>query len=114
MSETPAYALAYLRNVDFNEEIVEYLARIDATLDPFGGRFVVHGGALHPVEGEWDGQMVVVGFPSRQAALDWYASPAYQEILPLRLDNSDSIAAVVDGVPAGYRAAESLAARLDR
>ena len=33
-----AYAVAHLRSVDQNAEIVEYLHRIDATLDPFGGR----------------------------------------------------------------------------
>ena len=38
-----AYAVAHLRSVDQNAEIVDYLRRIDATLDPFDGRFVVHG-----------------------------------------------------------------------
>ena len=32
-----AYAVAHLRSVDQNTEIVEYLQRIDATLDPFAG-----------------------------------------------------------------------------
>src|SRR4051794_5561969 len=38
-----AYALAQLRSVDFNEEIAGYLRRIDETLVPFEGRFLVHG-----------------------------------------------------------------------
>lgn len=109
---TPGYALAYLRDVDFNEDIVTYLQLIDATLDAYGGRFVVHGGDLHPVEGEWTGVLVVIEFPGTQAALDWYASPGYQEILPLRTRNTHSMATVVDGVPAGYRAADGLAAML--
>lgn len=109
---TPGYAVAYLRDVDFNDQIVAYLERIDATLDEYGGRFVIHGGQLHPIEGEWGGDLVVIEFPSTQAALDWYASPAYQEILPLRIDNSHSIATVVDGVPAGYRATDKLALML--
>jgi len=109
---TPGYALAYLRDVDFNDQIVSYLERIDATLDPYGGRFVVHGGRLHPVEGEWTGALVVIEFPSTQAALDWYASPAYQEILALRTENSNSMATVVEGVPAGYRATQGLAVML--
>ena len=37
------HAIAHLRSVDPNEEIVEYLSRIDATLEPFGGRFIIHG-----------------------------------------------------------------------
>ena len=29
-----AYAIAYLREVDFGEEIIDYLSRIDVTLAP--------------------------------------------------------------------------------
>jgi uncharacterized protein (DUF1330 family) len=55
---------------------------------------------------------VVIEFPSTRAALDWYASSAYQDILPLRTDNSNSMATVVEGVPAGYRATDGLAVML--
>jgi uncharacterized protein (DUF1330 family) len=78
-----AYAVAHLRSVDQNAEIVEYLRRIDATLDPYGGRFVVHGVLPHVLEGAWPGFPVVIGFPDLDAARAWYDSPAYQEILPL-------------------------------
>jgi uncharacterized protein (DUF1330 family) len=35
--------------------IVEYLERIDATLAPSGGRFIVHGGDFESLEGSWPG-----------------------------------------------------------
>jgi len=108
-TQTPAYAVAYLRDVDFGDEIVDYLQRIDATLAPFGGRFLVHGGKLVPAEGTWDGDLVVIAFPDLTAVQNWYDSPGYQEILPLRTTNSTSIAAMVEGVPAGYRAVDGLA-----
>lgn len=111
-SSTSAYAVAYLREIDFGPAIVSYLEQIDATLDSFGGRFVVHGGELQPIEGTWDGSLVIIEFPSRQAAQSWYASPAYQEILPLRLEHTNSMATIVDGVPADYRATHGLAAML--
>ena len=38
-----------------------------------------------------------------------YASPAYQEILELRTEHAASRALLVEGVPAGYRAAETIA-----
>ena len=85
-------------------EIVEYLRRIDATLEPYEGRFLVHGGTITPVEGEWPGTLVVVGFPSREHAEAWYASDAYQEILPLRTNNAEGSTIIVDGVPPGYSA----------
>ena len=108
----PGYALAYLREVDLNAEVVDYIARIDATLAPYGGRFLVHGGDLTPIEGEWDGDLVVIEFPSVGAARAWYDSPDYQAILALRVDNSRSIAAIVEGVPAGYQATDKLSVLL--
>jgi uncharacterized protein (DUF1330 family) len=105
---TPAYAIAYLRDVDLGPEIVEYIEKIDATLAPYGGRFLVHGGQLTPAEGEWDGDVVIIQFPDAQAATEWYASPGYQEILPLRTEHSDSMAALLLGVPEDYRAVDKL------
>jgi uncharacterized protein (DUF1330 family) len=109
---TSAYAIAYLRDVDFGDAIIDYLSRIDATLAPFGGRFLVHGGEIHGVEGEWDGDVIVIEFPDRDSARQWYESPAYQEVLPLRTAHSNGIAAIVDGVPTGYQATDGLAAML--
>ena len=45
-----AYAVANLHAVRMGPEIVRYLERIDATLAPFEGRFIIHGGppALAP------------------------------------------------------------------
>lgn len=108
-SNVPGYALAYLREVDLGEPVLDYLQRIDATLAAYDGRFLVHGGRLVPLEGEWDGDLVVIGFPSLGAAQAWYDSPDYQAILPLRLDHSVSIAALVEGVPPGYQATDKLA-----
>ena len=104
----PAYAIAHLRSVDFGADIVEYLQRIDATLEPFGGHFVIHGETPEVLEDEFPGTIVVIGFPDREAAAAWYASPAYQEILPLRTRNSDGTAFLIDGVAPGYRAASFL------
>lgn len=108
----PAYAIAYLRDVDFGDAIIDYLSRIDATLALFGGRFLVHGGEVDGVEGEWDGDVIVIEFPDRESARAWYDSVIYQAILPLRTEHSNGIAALVNGVPAGYQATDGLAAML--
>lgn len=103
-----SYAIAHLREVEFGADIVEYLRRIDATLEPFGGRFVVHGAQPEVVEGPFPGHLVVIGFPSREQARAWYDSPAYREILPLRTGSSDGVAVIVDGVGPGHRATDLL------
>ena len=101
----PAYAIAYIRDVDFGPEIIEYIEKIQATMDPYGGRFLVHGGPIVQVEGEWTGDVVLLEFPDATAAEEWYTSPAYQEILPLRTEHSNSMTGLLRGVPKDYRAA---------
>ncbi len=105
----PAYAVAHLRNVNMGPQIAEYLQRIDGTLEPFGGRFLVHGGELDVLEGSWPGHLIIIEFPDRERARAWYESSPYQEILPLRAKNSDGDVVFADGVPEGHRAPDVLA-----
>jgi uncharacterized protein (DUF1330 family) len=106
----PAYAIAHLRSVDVGPEIVEYLATIDSTLEPYDGRFIIHGATPEVLEDAFPGVLVAIEFPDRRRAMDWYASPAYQAILPLRTEHSDGTAFIVDGVKPGHRAPDVLAA----
>ena len=82
-----------------NEEMfAAYRKGVIATLQEFGGRLIVRGGQLTVVEGEWPHpRLVVIEFPSREAAEGWYRSPAYQELLPLRLSSSVGNFVIVDG-----------------
>ena len=64
----PAYAIAHLRTVEVGPDIVEYLDRIDATLEPFGGRFIIHGATPEVREDAFPGTIVVIEFPDRAAA----------------------------------------------
>lgn len=99
-----AYALAHLRTPTINDDTLQYIERIQATMDPYGGRFLVHGGNVDVKEGEWPGTVVVLEFPDLEAARQWYASPAYQAILPLRLNSIDGATILVDGVGPDYDA----------
>ena len=105
-----AYAIGHLRNVTMGPAIVEYLRRVDATLAPFGGRFIIHGGKVDVREGSWTGNLIVIAFPRLDLAQGWYDSAAYQEIAPLRRDNSEGEIIIMDGVPATHRASDVLAA----
>ncbi|MEV0461390.1 DUF1330 domain-containing protein [Nocardia tengchongensis] len=104
----PGYAIANLWDVDLNAEIVEYLERIDATLEPFGGKFIVHGGTQQVIEGPASAIAIVIEFPDHQAVLDWYESAAYQAILPLRVRNCSSIAILADDCGADHVATDVL------
>ena len=56
----PSYAVAHMRQVTMGPAVVEYLQRIDATLAPFGGRFIVHGGEVEVMEGNWPGHLAML------------------------------------------------------
>ncbi len=103
-----AYAIAHLQDVQFGPDIAAYIQKIDATLAPHGGRFLIHGATPEIVEGPWPGDLIVVAFPDIDKARAWYASPEYQEILPLRTKNSRGVAMLVEGVADGYRATDML------
>lgn len=104
-----AYAIAHLRSVTPNAEIVEYLQRIDATLAPYGGTFVIHGDLPEVLEGEFPGHLVVIAFPGLEEARAWYRSPGYRAILPLRTRNSEGAAIIVQGVGPEHLATDVLA-----
>lgn len=104
----PAYAIAHLREVSMKPAIAEYLQKIDASLKPFKGRYLVHGGKPEVLEGEFPGHLIVIKFPDSAHARAWYHSAAYQEILPLRAENSVGDAFIVDGVAPNHRATDIL------
>lgn len=106
----PSYAVAHMRQVTMGPAIVEYLQRIDATLAPFGGRFIVHGGDVEVLEGSWPGALIVIEFPDCGQVRAWYDSEAYREIVALRTGNSQSDVIVAEGVGDGHRATDVLSA----
>ena len=77
-----------------------YKKQVLPTLQAFGASFVVRGGRQTVMEGDWPHErMAVIEFPSREAAEGWYASPAYQAVIGLRLGSSKGSLVIVDGPP---------------
>jgi uncharacterized protein (DUF1330 family) len=76
-----------------------YSARVTPTFEPFGGRYVVRGGNIAPLEGEAPrGRIVMIAFDSVEKAQAWYNSPAYQEIMPIRHGAAKSRVFIVEGM----------------
>ena len=74
----------------------EYVARAIGTI-PADARIVSFDLASEVVEGDpADHRTVIIEFPTREAFREWYDSPAYQEVLPLRLKSVPGALAVVD------------------
>jgi len=76
----------------------EYRKAVPATLEAFGGKFIVRGGNLTLLEGAWPhSRLVIIEFPSREAAEGWYRSPEYQKIIGLRLNSSVGNLVIIEG-----------------
>ena len=103
-----AYAIAHVQSITLGPPIAEYLERIDATLAPFGGRFLVHGGPADVREGDFHGNLIVIEFPDDHSAAGWYESAAYRGITALRTNNTTSWVVVTNGVQADDRATDVL------
>jgi uncharacterized protein (DUF1330 family) len=81
-----------------SEGIKPYSARVESTLQPFGGRFIVRGGKVVPLEGEAPkGRIVVIAFDSFEKAQAWYDSAAYRELRPIRQKAAKSRVFIVEG-----------------
>ncbi|MFO1086842.1 MAG: DUF1330 domain-containing protein [Reyranellaceae bacterium] len=92
-----AYVVA-TETVKDEAKFAEYRQHVPATIEPFGGKFVVRGGGFTIVEGEWPHpRLVIIEFPSRAAAEGWYRSDAYQKVIGLRLDSTTGNLIIVDG-----------------
>ncbi|WP_369271974.1 DUF1330 domain-containing protein [Streptomyces sp. R11] len=98
----PAYAIAHLQEAAPHPEIAEYIERLPATFEPYGGRFLVHGAQHEVKEGSWPGHVVMIGFPGIGEARSWWDSPAYREIAPLRSRHIEGDIILVEGVPEDY------------
>lgn len=103
-----AYAVAHLRKMTVNREVITYLQNIDATLEPFDGHFLVHGKQSEVVEGEFPGYLIIIAFPNMEKARAWYHSDIYQDIVSLRTNNSEGSVILVEGVPDDYQASDLL------
>ena len=68
-----------------------YSRDVPATLEPYGGRFIVRGGTYEVLEGAFPApRIVVLEFLDLDRARAWHASDAYQAILPIRQQNAET------------------------
>jgi len=77
----------------------QYKKLVPATVEKYGGRFAVRGGAVDSKEGGWNpARIVVLEFPSMDRARAWYDSPEYAPALALRLKAANAKLILVEGV----------------
>lgn len=103
-----AYIIAMV-NVEDPETYSTYTAQTPATIAAHGGKFIARAGQAETLEGEAKShRLVILEFPSREAATNWYNSPEYQRLKKIRQQASTSRFLIVDAVPDGLAPAANV------
>ena len=74
-----------------------YIAENAVAFRKYGARFLVRGGNTDPAEGKVRSRVVVIEFPSFQAAQDCYHSPEYARAMALRQGKAVIDLAITEG-----------------
>ena len=94
----PGYVIVET-NVTDPEQYQKYKEAAFATVHDHGGRYIVRGGELAVLEGEWNPtRLVVLEFPDLETAKRWYASEEYGEARKLREGAAKLHMVAVEGV----------------
>ena len=76
----------------------EYRKQVLAVVTKYGGRFIVRGGKVEPLEGGRSPKRVVaLEFPSLEQARSFYRSPEYAPLIALRQKASRGKLILVEG-----------------
>ena len=76
----------------------DYVKRVPPVVEKFGGKYLVRGGAITTMEGDWNPERIVIlEFPSLERLREWNESPEYQELAQLRIQSANSRAFSVEG-----------------
>jgi uncharacterized protein (DUF1330 family) len=93
----PGYVVAEVDVTDF-AAMQKYGEKAPETQAPFNHRYLVRSSMIQPLKGEPPkGGIVVIAFDSEKAR-EWYDSPAYAAIRPIRQSAAKSRIFIVEGV----------------
>ncbi len=85
-------------NVKDPQRYEAYKKMVPPSLEAYGGRFLVRGGAVENLEGEWNpARLVVIEFDDVAKAKAWWDSPEYAEAKALRQATAETEMIVVKG-----------------
>ena len=93
-----AYIVVDIRVRD-PEGYAQYRAAVPPLVAQYGGRYLVRGGALEVMEGDWQPErLVVIEFPSVEQAKAFLHAPEYTSLRATRRATTDSNLVIVQGV----------------
>ncbi len=95
----PAYLIVRV-TIDRPEAYQEYMRHTPRVINRHGGRMIVRGGEVETLEGpEEKHRIVIIEFPSKEAAQAFYHSEDYQKAKHIREGAGQGQFVIVDGYP---------------
>jgi uncharacterized protein (DUF1330 family) len=92
-----AYVIAHVEVTDIIG-YEEYSQKVSATIEAYGGRSNVRGGATEVLEGDAPGRWVLLEFPSMDRLKAWWDSPEYLPLRAVRARTAKSLLVATQGV----------------
>ena len=93
-----AYVIVEIDILD-PERYEEYKKLAGATVEKYGGKYIVRGGGTEVLEGDWNPKRIVVlQFDSMQRAKDWLNCEDYREPRKMRHRTAKTNMILVEGV----------------
>lgn len=80
-----AYIVVQAKITDMNK-FIPYATAAAELVEKNGGQYLVRGGTVTHLEGDWDEEtkVVISAWPDRESALQFWHSPQYRETAKLR------------------------------
>lgn len=94
----PTYIVFTRESTQDQAELDTYQSKVAATFEGHPIKILAAYGAQQVLEGDAPEGVVVVEFPSTEAARGWYDSPEYQEVRKHRFRGATYRAVLVEGV----------------
>ena len=76
----------------------EFVAGVPAVVGKYGGRYLARSGEISVMVGDWQPERIVlIQFESIDQVQEFFASPEYLALVPLREKSATSRAIIVEG-----------------
>lgn len=93
----PAYIVVNI-NITDPGGYEEYKRQAAPTVAQYDGRYIVRGGRVEVLEGDWcPARYVILEFPTMARAREWWDSPEYRPLRAVRYRTAESSMILAEG-----------------
>jgi uncharacterized protein (DUF1330 family) len=83
-TSSKVYMIAEIKILN-NELYVQYVEKVPKIVKKYGGRYLVRGGKITPMSGDWDPEkIIIIEFENIEQLKECFNSPEYLAVAPLR------------------------------